>query len=737
MGGTSSRSYECNTSEVNASISNIRNQLTSVSININNFKKDIDVHINSVQNKFNIINNKVLVIQNEFVNTFGILDSGIRLIKENINSMSNLQIEYEKNTKSELWAICQNDWKQEFLSESNLKLQNLINFRNKLELNLNKKINMYLLEKDKFNDLLLTYQYNKILQIQQIQQIQQKQFAQIEYIMRKQFNLVDSTNSTNLTNSDNSLSYGYELFFANNTKCHELIRKENDFEIDTNLEIKSIDTIEKFVEFKKNFMPVLSDDIKYLINDLDQFEEITIEENLLFESVQTTIVNFFKSANLINPLDDEEIEPIELARKIFNSGIHSFGDMVIQNQDKILISNGFGYIPNYKYPKLILKYIKGLYLLSDSDKYVQPLQSSQYVQSIQLVLENFYESLNLINPLDDNKIKPIDLVKKIFDFGTILQNYININNQDEILISNGFRYVSDKKLTYKCIKGLNELINLEKIYNRDNLPNQLVKSAKLVLEIFYKSLSLIDPLDDNKIEPKLLAKKIFKSGISSLSEINIYNQDRILISNGFKYISENNYEKLVFKFIKGLNKLNQKNLSSSKYKFEKNNLSIFENDIKIMSYYFTKIILLNRNGKFYDYITPYHITLTPQENFNKKKVLYEFSSRFSLDKLIDYYYFVSRYLSIYNCNCKYLSMIIFLNMPKFRIDKKIISVGCVYHFEENLNLLLTIFEIINVRGLGDITIDLLKKININLHFPNDEIGLDIFKNHLCRKDLLI
>jgi hypothetical protein len=90
----------------------------------------------------------------------------------------------------------------------------------------------------------------------------------------------------------------------------------------------------------------------------DKFEEIIKIETKLKEDIDL-MMKHFSNPNLLNSLDNLITSPELLATKLYNSGIKSIAQIEFSNQTQILISNGFAYIPEYKYKELKKKFIIG------------------------------------------------------------------------------------------------------------------------------------------------------------------------------------------------------------------------------------------------------------------------------------------------------------------------------------------------------------------------------------------
>lgn len=327
-GGKSKVSYSDNSQQINQSLSNIRTQINELNKDIGEFKSDIDKHVSTVQRQFNLVDNKIVSIQNEFAQSFGWIESGIKMIGHDINQMSRLQIEYEQSNSKEHWEIFRNDWKENFERNIFQEFQRLKNLKFELELNLNNKIIGYLLIKDHFNQQIILYQ--------------EKKNSYQMGILQKQMNLIMSNLSINF---DNSSITNSPLISSN-----KMIQFESENIVD----------ISELVQLNKSIgqIPVLDEEISQLFVQVDRFEEIVRLENKLREQIANAITNF-SNPNLSNPLDDVCIKPKDFALKLFDSGIRTTNQISYSNQNNILISNGYSYIPEYKYNDLIKKFIQG------------------------------------------------------------------------------------------------------------------------------------------------------------------------------------------------------------------------------------------------------------------------------------------------------------------------------------------------------------------------------------------
>jgi hypothetical protein len=329
MGSSNSKpQYTDNSAQVNANINNIRTQITELNKDLNIFKNSIDLHIKSVENNFlqveyhfYTINTQVLQIQNDFKHSFQLVDSSIKSIESNILTISKHQLQIETLNKQEHLEIYQNDWKENFERTCYQEFQKLKNLKNQLEIDLLRKISMYLIFKDKYNE----YRFNYIQTQTNIRLINlQKQNNLISKLLAEKLNIQEL-----LPYSEELLPYDKEL--SSNTN--------------NNLEWQTI-------------IPELDNGVEELFLMTDGFEEIMIlEKNLqiqVFEMIQN-----FSNKDLLNPLDDDIVTSEDFAKKLFDSGVNSIEQINISEQNEILIKNGFNYVPEYKYEYLKNKFIMG------------------------------------------------------------------------------------------------------------------------------------------------------------------------------------------------------------------------------------------------------------------------------------------------------------------------------------------------------------------------------------------
>ena len=311
--------YTDNSGQINQSINNIRAQISELNSDLTKYQEQVNTHIEVVQNNFKIFDSKVKLIQNEFERSFDYLNCGIKMIGCGINQMAQLQISYEKSNDLIHWEIFQNDWKENLERNIFQEFQRLKNMKFELELDLHKKVGTYLLIKDRFNDKIKIYEQKK--NTYQIQIIQ----TQVSWL---------------LTN--------------HNSKSSELVQipqiSQSNY-VEEELELKSLET-------DIRYPPELDNGVEQMYMMTERFEEIARVEDNLIKSISLMRENF-TNPNLLNPLDVNVVKPVDFATKLYNSGINCVKQIQIPNQSSILISNGYAYVPEYKYKDLRKKFILG------------------------------------------------------------------------------------------------------------------------------------------------------------------------------------------------------------------------------------------------------------------------------------------------------------------------------------------------------------------------------------------
>lgn len=518
MGGsnsTPSPSYSCtdNSSQINQSLGQIKSQINELNSDLNKFKVSIDTHVNTVQQKFLHFDHKVLLIQNEFQNSFNFVNQGIDMIGNNIDIMSKYQIEYETNNNKEHWEIQQNEWKENFERNVYQQFQKLKNLKFELELDLHKKVGSYLLIKDKFNDQIKIYQEKK----------SQYQIAELQSKMLFLLNIIT-------TKSDS-----VDLIQFN--------------QIGDSKEKNELDILENTIQFP----PELDDSIVKLYFVTDKFEEIIKTETKLKENITLMMVNF-TNHNLSNPLDNLNTSPELFAIKLYNSGIKSISQIEFSNQNNLLILNGFAYVPEYKYKELKKKFIIGCeksnlklnweleninwistYLYEkiktkSINTMIEYIGSNECIYPIDCVQNKDYVQIGLIglklyNGLENKIKKKLELVYETNPI--ILYNIFVINNKiknielitNKMILNSGYEQQSDFSL--HVLKYQLEQIDKNIIYGKQVLENELFNLDNTLQNIISWNMSSYNNLVTYVVSKYIQKKKIDSNFTFKLSQNNI------------------------------------------------------------------------------------------------------------------------------------------------------------------------------------------------------------------------
>lgn len=384
--GSKSVSYVDNSAQINSSIQKIRTQINDLNKDLSKYQEQIDTHIEIVENNFKIFDNKVKLIQYEFDESFGHLNQGIKMIGNEIKEMSLLQISYENSNEKEHWEIFQNDWKENIERNIFQEYQRLKNMKFELELDLHKKVTSYLLIKDHFNDKIKNYEKKK--NTYQLKVIQ----SQLSYLL----------NNT--------------LIETNDQEELELKLLENDIK----------------------YPPELDNSIEEMYFMTNNFEEIIKIEMKLKESLNLMMENF-NNKNLFNPLDDNLIKPNDFSQKLYENDIISASQITIKNQSQILISNGYAYIPEYKYKDLRKKFIIGCEMnnlklnwkLEDITLLSSYLYSKIENKSISNMI-NILQNTHSIYQFEKDDLNNIHLIINLgYEFWKILSNNHKFNLEYE------------------------------------------------------------------------------------------------------------------------------------------------------------------------------------------------------------------------------------------------------------------------------------------------------------------
>ena len=425
MGGSNSRphqttSYSDNSSQINQSLSQIKTQINELNSDLDKFKVSIDSHVDTVQQKFIHFDNKVLQIQNEFQESFNFFNQGILMIGNNIDSMSKFQIEYETSNNNEHLEIQQNDWKENFERNVYQQFQRLKNLKFELELDLHKKVGSYLIIKNNFNDQIKIYQEKKSqFQITNLQ-------SQILFLLN---HFVEKSDSVDIVKFN---------------------------QIENLVEKNELNMLEKTIQFP----PELDESIIKLYLTTDKFEEIIKIEKKLKEDIDL-MMKHFSNPNLLNSLDNLITSPELLATKLYNSGIKSIAQIEFSNQTQILISNGFAYIPEYKYKELKKKFIIGCEKSN--------LKLNWELENINWISAYLYEKIqtksigSMIEYIkSDNCIYPIVYLPHEVN-SVKLKLFNGLENKLEFKLE--FKYETDPFFRYYILILNNKINNIELITN--------------------------------------------------------------------------------------------------------------------------------------------------------------------------------------------------------------------------------------------------------------------------------
>ena len=514
MGGSNSRpqqttSYSDNSSQINQSLSQIKTQINELNSDLDKFKVSIDNHVDTVQQKFIHFDNKVLQIQNEFQESFNFFNQGILMIGNNIDSMSKFQIEYETSNNNEHLEIQQNDWKENFERNVYQQFQRLRNLKFELELDLHKTVGSYLIIKNNFNDQIKIYQEKKSqFQITNLQ-------SQISFILQHMLEKSDS----------------FDIVKFN--------------QIENLVEKNELNMLEKTIQFP----PELDESIIKLYLTTDKFEEIIKIETKLKENIDLMMINF-SNPNLLNSLDNLITSPELFATKLYNSGIKSIAQIQFSNQTQILISNGFAYIPEYKYKELKKKFIIGCeksnlklnWELENINWISMYLYGKIQIKSIGSMIE-YIKSDNCIYPIVylPHEVNSVKL--KLFN---------GLENKLEFKLE--FKYETDPFFQYYILILNNKINNIELITNTLIIGLGYSQISDFALYFLKYQLEQIDKnimiggkqvLENNSIYYDFELKNIIDSNLIQFNNLVSY-----VVSKYFqKKIVDSNF---IFIFDKGL-----------------------------------------------------------------------------------------------------------------------------------------------------------------------------------------
>lgn len=533
MGGSNSTpttiSYSDNSSQINQSLSQIKTQINELNSDLEKFKVSIDIHVDTVQQKFIHFDNQVLRIQNEFQESFNFVNQGIMMIGNNIDLMSKFQIEYETSNNNEHLEIQQNDWKENFERNVYQQFQRLKNLKFELELDLHKKVGSYLLIKNNFNDQIKIYQEKKSqFQIRNLQ-------SQMLFLLN---HIVEKSDSIDIVKFN---------------------------QIENLVEKNELDMIEKTIQFP----PELDESIIKLYLTTEKFEEIIKIETKLKENIDLMMINFL-NPNLLNSLDNLITSPELFATKLYSSGIKSIAQIEFSNQTQILISNGFSYIPEYKYKDLKKKFIIGCeksnlklnWELENINWISMYLYGKIQTKSIGSMIE-YIKSDNCIYPIvylphEENSVK----LKLLNGLENKLENKLEI------------KYETDLFFLYYILILNNKINNIELITNT------------LIIGLGYSQISDF-ALFILKYQLEQIDKNIMIGGKQVLEKNSINYDFELKNIIDFNLIQFNNLVSYV------VSKYIQKKISDSNFIFESEQIS---GNSKLIELFFKNIISVLLSG---------------------------------------------------------------------------------------------------------------------------------------------
>lgn len=316
MGGSSSTTYvyQSNEHEVKTSLSNISKQLGDVAHNVNCFRNDTQMTVFTVQQNINLIDKKFEQINDGVSQCFHENDRKLKQLTDYAEQVARIQTLSIKNLHDENFIIAQHIWKQDYLEKIQTQMQTIQNIKNTLEREKQQKIISYLLMKDEINTNVHSLLSESVLFIDSnMSHIVKHLIIENNNVIAHELTLPDICSQTIITNGINDIWSKLDI------------------------EIKSVfDSInilnEKFIELDKT--------------------KCELEQD-----VRTKIENFTNNT-LINCLSPD-IKSQDFAEKIFDSGFFDIEDICMENEDRLLVSNGYIYMPEYKYGEMRNKYLMG------------------------------------------------------------------------------------------------------------------------------------------------------------------------------------------------------------------------------------------------------------------------------------------------------------------------------------------------------------------------------------------
>ena len=294
----------------------------------------------------------------------------------------------------------------------------------------------------------------------------------------------------------------------------------------------------------------------------DKFEEIIKIEKKLKEDIDL-MMKHFSNPNLLNSLDNLITSPELLATKLYNSGIKSITQIEFSNQTQILISNGFAYIPEYKYKELKKKFIIGCEKSN--------LKLNWELENINWISAYLYEKIqtksigSMIKYIkSNNSIYPI--VYLPHEVNSVKLKLLNgLENKLEFKLE--FKYETDPFFLYYILILNNKINNIELItntliiglgysqisdfalfflkYQLEQIDKNIMIGGKQVLEnnSIYYDFELKNIIDSNLIQfnnlvSYVVSKYIEKKNVDSnfIFELGQVNGNSKLIKEFFKNI---------------------------------------------------------------------------------------------------------------------------------------------------------------------------------------------------------
>ena len=390
MGAKHTHVHNVDTTQLESSIKELRGNLSGLTKEINQFKNDAKKHTETVKTFEKKVNSHVDEVKNTFEqikngfdsmnrdttekfaqleNSYNYLSDGIKMIGSNIDATNRLLIEYEQSNEREHRETLQCLSRLEYESEFNHQFVQLENSKRKLEYD----ICEYFRDKENFaNNLIMYKEHCRLNQINCVQKNQINAMNENLNIVAKYLESKFNEKIPTITNySSNNIEYLDEY------ECEESEKKVIQYEknkVESNkLANACIQNFVKELDLNSEFgmkpLEKLHQDYLNLCEKTNQMYEnanalksILDFELELCEKKRNKVKNY-SNLNLVYPLD-KNLSSSDFALKLYNSGIRTIGQIRIENEDELLISNGYSYVPSHKYKYLILKFIEGIKALN-------------------------------------------------------------------------------------------------------------------------------------------------------------------------------------------------------------------------------------------------------------------------------------------------------------------------------------------------------------------------------------